>query len=244
MLAINEINDAADDTVVSQQCFQYDHLRRLTEAWTTTATQCQSAPTQAAVQGPDPYCHSYTYDKTGNRLTDTVHQPTGDTTRDYTTPAAGTSQPHTLTRRATRGGGPAVDYTYDTAGNLLTRTGAGLNDTHTWDAEGHLTALTTTSGAHTYIYDTGGERLIADDPAAVTAYLGDIELRREKATGTVVAVVVHCAMMCLGHGPRGALKAGWRCALSSIQCSTEPNPGPPGARRLRRGRCRRCTQQA
>jgi hypothetical protein len=115
---INEIN-AADGATLTQQCFAHDYLRRLTEAWTTTAATCPTTPTQAAVDGPDPYWQSFTYDLVGNRTTDTTHAATGDTIRDYTTPAAQTAQPHTLTRRATRGG-PATNYTYDKTGVCCT----------------------------------------------------------------------------------------------------------------------------
>lgn len=105
------------------------HLRRLTEAWTTTATACQSTPSQGIVGGPDSYWQSFAYDTAGNRKTDTVHTPAGDTVRDYTNPQAGTPRPHSLTRRETRGGGAATDYTYDTAGNLASRTHAAGTDT-------------------------------------------------------------------------------------------------------------------
>ncbi|MCA2212584.1 RHS repeat domain-containing protein [Jidongwangia harbinensis] len=185
VLAINEVTETPASSVVSQQCFQYDYLRRLTEAWTTTAANCPSTPAQDN-GGPQPYWHSYTYDTTGNRLTDTRRQPGGDTARDYTTPTAGTPRPHTLTKVTTRGGA-TTDYTYDNAGNLATRTAPGLNETYEFDPEGELAKLTTNGAAHTYIHDALGERLIADDPAAVTAYLGTTELRRNKTTGEVDA---------------------------------------------------------
>jgi RHS repeat-associated protein len=184
VLAVNEVTETRNNAVVSQQCFQYDYLRRLTEAWTTTATACQAAATQDNT-GPAPYWNSYTYDATGNRLTDTTHHAGGDTVRDYTTPAAGQARPHTLTKRATRGGGPTTDYTHDSAGNLATRTAPGLAETYTWDPEGLLAGLTINGAAHSYIYDANGQRLIADDPTAVTAYLGNTELRRNKTTGQV-----------------------------------------------------------
>jgi RHS repeat-associated protein len=193
--AIAEVNETAG-TTISRQCFLHDYLRRLTEAWTTTTTACQATPNQAAVGGPDPYWHSYTYDAVGNRVTDTVHTAGGDTVRDYTTPAAGQTQPHTLTRRQTRGGptstSPDTAYTYDLAGNLTGRTTTATTgtttDTLTWDAEGHLERLQRSNGAtHSYVYDADGNRLIAADPDATTAYLGHTELRRNAATGQVTA---------------------------------------------------------
>jgi RHS repeat-associated protein len=182
--AITETDPAG--AVVTQQCFQTDYLRRLTEAWTTTATACQTTPAQTSVGGPDPYWHSYTYDAVGNRRTGTIHTAAGDTVHDYLTPAAGQNQPHTLTRKETRGGGPATDYTYDLAGNLKTRTTGTSTDTFTFDAEGLLTAVTTPAGTHSYLYDAGGTRLLTTDPAATTLELGHSELRRT-TTGAVTA---------------------------------------------------------
>ncbi|MFI5493609.1 RHS repeat-associated core domain-containing protein [Actinoplanes sp. NPDC051859] len=175
--AIHEVNEAAGNTTISQQCFQQDYLRRLTEAWTTTADTCQTGPTQTAVGGPDAYWQSFTYDLVGNRTTDTSHTPAGDTIRDYNSPAAGTAQPHTLTRRQTRGG-PATNYTYDPAGNLATRTAPAGTDTYTWDTEGNLQSVATAAnGTHTYLYDADGTRLITTDPAATTLELGHSEIR-------------------------------------------------------------------
>ncbi|GGQ56289.1 RHS repeat-associated core domain-containing protein [Couchioplanes azureus] len=185
--SIREVSLAAG-TTISNQCFQQDYLRRLTEAWTTTAATCQSSPSQAAVGGPDPYWQSFTYDLVGNRKTDTSHTPAGATIRDYTTPAPGSAQPHTLTRRETRGGGPATSYTYDPSGYLKTRTAPAGTDTFTFDAEGLLYSVATAaSGTHHYVYDANGTRLIATDPTATTLELGHSEIRVDntgKATGT------------------------------------------------------------
>src|SRR5262249_41381337 len=76
-------------------------------------------------------------------------------------------------------------YTYDPAGNTLTRpapvTG---NQTLTWDAEGHLASVTDTSGSTSFIYDADGNRLIRKDPTGKTLYLPNSELRHPNATGT------------------------------------------------------------
>ncbi|MFG1888060.1 FG-GAP-like repeat-containing protein [Micromonospora sp. NPDC049051] len=186
---VTSITETNGTTTVANQCFGYDYLQRLTEAWTTSAATCQTTPTQSIVGGADAYWHSYTYDKTGNRLTDTRHTATGDTTRDYTYPTAGTTRPHTLTGTTTRGGGPSSTYTYDNGGYLSTRTSTGKpNQTLTFDAEGNLTALANGTTIHTYIYDTTGNRLIADNPGTEkTLYLGDTEYHLSHATGQVTA---------------------------------------------------------
>ena len=104
---VTSIADTPLDQAADVQCYRYDHLRRLTHAWTpgvgswNDTSGCAGDPAVAGLTGPAPYWHSYTYDTTGNRLTETQHAPTGDTagdlTRTYTYPAAASSQPHTLT---------------------------------------------------------------------------------------------------------------------------------------------------
>jgi hypothetical protein len=84
--SIKEVNEAAGNTVVTQQCFEQDYLRRLVDAWTTTASTCQTDPSQAAVGGLDSCWQSFTYDVMGNRKTDTSHTASGDTIRDYVPP--------------------------------------------------------------------------------------------------------------------------------------------------------------
>ena len=185
---LTSINETAAGATVSNQCFNHDYLRRMTEAWTTTAATCQTTPSQPAVGGPDPYWQSFTYDKTGNRLTDTRHTTSGDTTRTYTYPAAGSPQPHTLTGYTTSGSGPTAAYTYDPTGDLATRTITGQpNQTLTHDREGHLATLVNGANTHTYLYDADGNRLIATDPGTTTLYIDDTEYRLNQATNQVTA---------------------------------------------------------
>src|SRR5690606_42061106 len=68
-----------------------DLLGRLTEAW-TAKTDCEAAPSASTVGGPDAYWHTYGYDKTGNRTTQTEHPTTGGgtgATTTYVHPAPG-----------------------------------------------------------------------------------------------------------------------------------------------------------
>jgi RHS repeat-associated protein len=50
----------------------------------------------AGLGGPAPYWHSWTFDVTGNRLSEVGHAAT-NTTYTYTHPAPGTPRPHTVT---------------------------------------------------------------------------------------------------------------------------------------------------
>ncbi|MBX7266227.1 hypothetical protein KIF24_09480 [Micromonospora sp. Llam7] len=120
------------------------------------------------------------FDTVGNRTTQTDHNPAGDTTWTYTHPNPGTSQPHTLTSVTATGplaGTPTRSFTYDTAGNTLTRhTDTGVAQQLAWDAEGRLDTLTEGTDETTYIYDTEGNRLISRAPDKTTLYLGATEL--------------------------------------------------------------------
>ncbi|GAA2362572.1 RHS repeat-associated core domain-containing protein [Dactylosporangium salmoneum] len=186
---VTSAKETSANAVVANECFQYDTLRELTEAWTTTAGTCQTTPTQAVVGGADPYWTSYQYQQTtGNRTTETKHAATGDTIRTYTYPASGTNavRPHTITSIASTGAVNGTDsYTYDNTGNALTRAiAAGPNQTLTWDNEGHLATVTDTTGTTKYTYDPGGNRLLAINPQGTTVYLAGLELHQQGTTTT------------------------------------------------------------
>ncbi|MFU8853055.1 RHS repeat-associated core domain-containing protein [Micromonospora sp. SL1-18] len=168
------------------QCFGYDFLRRLTDAWTAT-DDCAAVPSPSVVGGPVPYWQSWTYDKTGNRLTETNHDTTtgAETTSTSTYPVPGSAHPHALSTVTT--GGQTDSYGYDASGNTTQRKVAGSTQTLTWDAEGELTNVTEGTKSTDYLYDADGDRLIARDPDAVTLYLDGTELKLTKSTGVVSA---------------------------------------------------------
>ncbi|GIJ54118.1 hypothetical protein Vau01_016340 [Virgisporangium aurantiacum] len=173
----------SDRTAGDHQCFAYDALRRLTEAWTTAATDCAGAPSVGGPTGPAPYWHSFTYDRVGNRTGSVERIPTSTSTRSYTYPEAGADQPHT-TRTVTTTGAGTVNYTYDAAGRTLTRPGPTGTQTSTWDAEGRLDKATEGSSQTSFVYDADGNRLISRDPAGRTLYLPDQDLRATTSGAT------------------------------------------------------------
>ncbi|WP_345003507.1 RHS repeat-associated core domain-containing protein [Dactylosporangium siamense] len=189
---VKNITETSAGSTVSNQCFGYNALRELTEAWTTTAATCQANPSTAVVGGPDPYWTSYQYAtgtnnyNSGNRTQEIRHAIGGgtDTTRAYTYPTTG--KRHTLTKVDATGGSTGTDsYTYDNAGNALTRNLAGKpGQTLTWDNEGHLATVTDSAGVSSYIYDADGTRLVSKDPAGATVYLSGYELRKVSSTVT------------------------------------------------------------
>ncbi|MGW8328424.1 RHS repeat-associated core domain-containing protein [Streptomyces sp. NPDC055897] len=173
-------------TTTDRQCFQYDYLARLTQAFTPTDATCPDTPDGSKLGGPAPYWTSYSYNPDGTRKTETQHDPTGnsaaDKTRAYTYPTSGAAHPHSLLSTTTQTGNTgtpvAETYDYDESGNT---TGRHLNpdptlssdQALTWDLEGHLTSVadtvkkkspnsTITTAKNTdYVYDASGSRLIA-----------------------------------------------------------------------------------
>jgi RHS repeat-associated protein len=173
-----------DDT----QCFRYDPLSRLADAWTPGSGDCTAAPSTPSLGGAAPYWQTYTYDRIGNRLGEVQHQAAGDVTSTYAYPAGGQPQPHTLTSVTTKGPGATggtAGYTYDAAGNTLTRPGASGGQSLSWDAEGHLASATDSTGATTaYLYDADGNRLVSRDPTGATLYLPGTEVHVDSSGGS------------------------------------------------------------
>jgi RHS repeat-associated protein len=190
--AVYTHDDAGDVTTVTDtsrsgtdtQCFSYDYLRRLSEAW-TPAGACTATPDPSTVLGgPAPYWTSYTYDSTGNRTQETQHYG-GATTRTYSYPQPGQGQ-HRLSSVTQNGAaGERTDtFGYDAAGNTTSRKiGTTTDQTLTWDSENHLASVTDASGTTSYAYDAEGRRLLRRTPNTTTLYLPDMELTLTKSTG-------------------------------------------------------------
>ena len=173
------------------QCFGYDGLRRLTQAWTPATGGCAQTPTTAGMGGPAPYWTNYGYDTAGDRTSVTNHAAAGNTTATYTYPAATAAHPHAVNQVATTGPGVATtsSYGYDQDGNTTSRPGTGTNQTLTWDDEGHLATVTTASGTTSYLYGADGQRLLRRQGTTVTAYLpGGQELTLNTSTSVLSAV--------------------------------------------------------
>jgi RHS repeat-associated protein len=175
------------------QCFQYDYLGRLTQAWAQGNTGCPSSPSASAEGGAAPYWNAYTYNSIGNLTGITATTPTGavsTTTASY--PAAGAAQPHAVAAaKVTTGSGTtSTSYVYDPAGNLTTVSGTAQSQALTWNDAGQLTqdAVTPAGGTAkntTYTYDAAGALLLTSDPGTTTLYLPDEELSLNTGTGTV-----------------------------------------------------------
>jgi len=186
----NDIGDVtsatnAQPTATDTQCYRYDSLRQLTEAWTATTTSCAAAPTTAALGGTAPYWKSYDTDRaTGNRLSTTVHTASGDTKSTYNYPAAGTAHPHGVTSVTTTSptSTSTAGYAYDQTGGTTTRPGG---QSLVYDQKSRLSSITTSGQAQKSIYGPDGTLLMRTDPQEGTVlFLGDTELRSKATTGT------------------------------------------------------------
>ncbi|MFF2367885.1 RHS repeat-associated core domain-containing protein [Streptomyces sp. NPDC058122] len=194
VLSVSDTSRSGTDN----QCFAYDYLGRMTEAWAQPTTGCADTPATGVLGGPAPYWTSYTYDTVGNRLTETQHGTTAgasDTQRNYHYPDPGAVRPHTLGSVDTiTGVAKSTDaFTYDDAGNTHTRLQSnGSTQTLDWDAEGHLTKVTEPVAGGSdkvtdYLYDADGNRLIGRTPTETTLYLGATEITLAKNTTTAKA---------------------------------------------------------
>ncbi|MFI7126605.1 RHS repeat-associated core domain-containing protein [Nonomuraea sp. NPDC050153] len=180
--AVGNITKIADKaTGQDTQCFTYDHLRRLTSAWTATDDCASGSPQSGKIGGVAPYAVSYGYDSTGNRIKETKHAwgGTGESVRDYTYPAAGGKQPHAL---QTVG---SDLFEYDTAGNTTRRKVGTSDQSLVWDAEGNLESVTEAGKTTSFIYDADGDRLMRKTSTDATLYIDDMELRLDYAKDVV-----------------------------------------------------------
>jgi len=174
------------------QCFQYNYLGRLVQAWAQGSAGCAAVPSASAEGGAAPYWNAYSYDVTGNLTGFTSTSPAGvATTTSNSYPAATQAQPHTITtsKVIAPSGTTTSSYTYDASGNLAAVASPAQNQTLTWTDNGQLAqdAITPNGGtAHdaSYTYDADGTLLITTDPSTTTLYLPDEELSLSSGTVT------------------------------------------------------------
>jgi RHS repeat-associated protein len=183
--------DTPADGPAQVQCFSYDYLGRLVQAWAQGSSGCASTPSQSAEGGAAPYWESYTYNDQDNLTSETSTPPTGAaTTTTDSYPAAGSAQPHALTSQAVSGpsGSSTTSYGYNADGDTASVTSATSTQGMNWNDAGQLTSIAATganAGTTSYVYDASGNLLLQSDPGSVTLYLPDEQLVLNTATGTV-----------------------------------------------------------
>ncbi|MCZ4119248.1 polymorphic toxin-type HINT domain-containing protein [Streptomyces sp. H39-S7] len=187
-------------TGTDTQCFSYDGINRLSEAWTDTKgtstpttgqlSHCTtSTPTPGTIGGPASYWQSFTYNLLGDRTQQVKHDITGNalknTTQSSSYPGNGTTaatQPNTAISVTTTDATGTTTLTprYDAAGNTKSRdtkvgTAAATTQTFTYDAEGRTQSVTPKAGSGTvassYLYDADGGLLVQKGPGSNILYL-------------------------------------------------------------------------
>jgi RHS repeat-associated protein len=184
---------SGDPSATDVQCFQYDYLNRLVQAWAQGTAGCALPPSASGEGGAAPYWDTYSYNVIGDLTGITSTTPAGAvTTTSDTYPAAGAAHPHAITGQAvtTSAGTTDTTYGYDPDGDLTSVTGTSQDQALTWNDAGWLTqdAVTPAGGSAQdtgYIYDADGDLLLTADPGTTTLYLSDEELSENTSTGTV-----------------------------------------------------------
>lgn len=190
-------SNTADGQQADTQCYRYDSLQELTDAWTAANSACTD-PVISNIGGPAPYWQTYTYDTVaGNRKSLEQHATFASGTDQETTYSYGNSnrqQPHTLTSSVTEASPQGANawtplssatYSYDASGNTVSRPNG---QTLSWNKEGKLDHTTTASGSVQNVYDADGQLLREFDPSSGdTLFLGDTELRLPAGSSTPIA---------------------------------------------------------
>ena len=186
------ITSEADDRNGSQsetQCYHYNTLDELTEAWTGT-DKCAADPSGnagATVGDGIPgsaYWTSWGFNTLGERTTQTQHSTNTVTTYSYNT-----AQPDTLAATSTTApsGTSSTSYTYDADGNTVSRDMAGGTQTLTWNPDGSLVSDAAANGTTGYVYDADGDLLVQNDTGTHqrTLYVFGEQIVLDTASGAI-----------------------------------------------------------
>ena len=187
---------AGTGTQAETQCFSYDTLDRLTQAWTAT-DNCAADPANngGSTVGDQisggAYWTSWQFDPLGDWTTQTQHSLTGaqDTVTSYTYNGNGNGQPNTLTGTSVTGpsGTSTASYSYDADGNTTARNLPAGNQSLTWTHDGKLATDSSSALTTSYVYDADGNLMLQKDPGLTTLYLfgGAEQIYLNTATGAI-----------------------------------------------------------
>jgi RHS repeat-associated protein len=183
--------DVRNGTESETQCYDYDTLDQLTQAWTATdSCAANPADNSGATVGDgisgSAYWTSWAFNALGQRTSQTQYSLTGgqNTVTSYT---YGTSQPNTIASTATTGpaGSSSTSYGYDADGNTTARDLASGNQSLTWNPGGTLASDATSAGTTSYVYDASGNVLIQKDPSQTTLYVFGEQIVLNAGSGAV-----------------------------------------------------------
>lgn len=179
----------ADTAAQEMQCFAYDALQNLKDAWTPASTDgkwtCGDSGEGVALGGSAAYRTTYSIDPvTGNRTKQTAAAAAGGvaSTTDYSYSAVGHAHAVSATVQTTGAGAPATSsYAYDGAGNTVSRPGQTLS----WDARGELSGVVAGPVTQANVHDASGDLLLrVDSGEGARLFLGDTVLQRKPGSST------------------------------------------------------------
>ncbi|WP_337926326.1 RHS repeat-associated core domain-containing protein, partial [Luteimonas saliphila] len=188
---VTSMVDAPGIGTLDAQCFAYDGLRRLTEAWTPSVAACGDAPSSSTtLGGPGAYWNSYAFDELGNR-TDVTERDAQGIAAEYAytyDPAGGPHAVAAVDVTERLGGASTWSYEYDEAGNTTARPGPdGGAQSLAWDAEGKLEAVTGEAESAEFVYTADGDRVVRTEGGETTVYLPGGQEATVTTGGTVEA---------------------------------------------------------
>jgi RHS repeat-associated protein len=159
--AVGNIASLVDGVNSNQrQCFQYDALDRLTNAFTGN-----SGCTAYATGGTGPYNHIYAYNAIGN-----------------ITSYAGNAYSYNAGKPHAVSAAYGNSYGYDANGNQTTRTVSGVTYMLVFDYENRLTEVKQgTTSLATFLYDADGNRVKGTVSGVTTVYIAGIYERQGAA---------------------------------------------------------------
>jgi RHS repeat-associated protein len=177
------------------QCYDYNTLDQLTQAWTAT-DDCDANPASngGATVGDgisgSAYWTSWSFNPVGQRASQTQYSLSGgqNTTTSYN---YNTSQPNTLASTSTTGpsGTTTTSYSYDADGNTTARDLPTGNQSLTWTPDGSLATDATAAGTTSYVYDADGNVLLQQDPAQTTLYIFGEQITLHAAPGSQTGTI-------------------------------------------------------
>lgn len=189
-------------TETETQCYTYDSLDRLNDAWTAASNSCGTVPTTSnasTVVGDGisggAYWQTWSFDNIGQVQQETQYS-TSTNTNTTTTFGYGANDAsecggatstgvNTLNETTTtNSAGSAKSYYCSNADGQTTSmpSTSGQNGL-AWDAEGQLESVTTSGGGTGYIYDVDGNLIERTDPDQVTLYLPDQQIVLDTGNG-------------------------------------------------------------
>ncbi|WP_370340157.1 LamG-like jellyroll fold domain-containing protein [Catenulispora sp. MAP5-51] len=208
-------NVTSIDSPVQNQCFTYDGMSEMTQAFTSDSATCASAN---HTYGPSPYDVTYGIDGLGDIL-QTTDNITGNVhIEQYNDP----KHEHALTND----GGDI--YGYDANGNMTSRTVSGTASTLDWNEQQQLDSVTQGANTTTFVYAADGTRLIRHDPGTnqATLFLDGEELvlngsavtadRTYVAGGTTVAERTPTALTWLLNDAQGSAQITVNAATGAV----------------------------